>query len=235
MVEKDPIRAAGSTDIAQLRAENMAYATQSTFVNLGANLFEPLIGSWWQRRHTDNRGKPGFGKSYGINFGGELAGDIGGGGTLFLASAVAPQMTQGFISFTGRLLHPVFFSVAHVVFRDEFNEPDYMAKVQKWARFQERSFARSLIVTAGGIAANVSTQKYILKSQSPTGVIFAGKLLSTSITNSLMLLVRLTMPQKMKDLDISMGRRYLNKDEIAPVSHVDRVQSNIKETVEPSR
>ncbi|MGE0754837.1 MAG: hypothetical protein AB7L92_06720 [Alphaproteobacteria bacterium] len=217
-MEQQANTAQGNTRLDRFRAENMAYASQSVLVNIAANVIEPKLNEKWQGRYARNN--PEFfnqpqGKRYGSywqNFGGEIAGDVGGGMTLFLASAFAAAPTQAFIDFTGRLVHPIFQTLGHIAFKEQFNEPDYQAKVDKWSRFQERNFARALIVGAGGITANVAAQKFAFKNPSPAKVIFQGKLMTTGLTNSVMLGARIYAPQKMKDLDRRMGKKYFESD-----------------------
>lgn len=213
---KNAVKPRSSLD--DFRAENMAYASQSVVVNIAANVVEPWLNKKWQRYSAKrdlaqyNQPKGQRYGSYWQNLGGELIGDVGGGTTLFLASAFAPGVTQGFINFTGRLVHPIFHTLGHIAFKEQFNEPDYAAKVNKWADFQEKNFARSLIVAAGNISSNVAGQKYLIKNPSPAKVIFQGKLMTTALTNSLMLFARIYAPQRMKNFDRRMGKKYFESD-----------------------
>jgi hypothetical protein len=59
----------------------------------------------------------------------------------------------------------------------------------------------------GGIAGNILTQKYIVGNPSPTGLILAGKLLSTSLTTAAGLSVRMCYPKQMDRLDETISKR----------------------------
>lgn len=207
------------TQADQLRAENMAYAAQSVVFNLAGNLYEPVIQSWVQKRYAMEQGTPKQAGSWFQNVAGEFFGDVGGSTGLFLASSLVPDATQGFINSVGRMVHPVFHTVGHAVFKDQFNEPDFQAKVDKWTTFQERNFARSLIVMAGNISANIAAQKYAIRNPSPAHIIFKGKLASTGVTSALNMGLRLFAPQKMKDFDAKLGRKYFTTDD-EPHEHV---------------
>ena len=202
-----------NTVSAQVRGETVAYAMQSGLFSIGANIYEPYINLLVQKRYSKkhNYDAPA-GKRYGTygqNLTGELVGDLTGAGTLILAEAVAPEALHRFTRGARKFIDPLFESVAHVVFCDEANMPDYDRKVEQWKTFHERNFVRSGIIASTGIAGNLLTQKLIMQNPSPTKVIFLGKALSTSITTALGLCTRFAFPNQMKSLDSWISKKYL--------------------------
>lgn len=195
---------------AQLRGEIMAYAAQSALCSLGGNLVEPYINHRVQKRFGPEDAvthKVKFG-SYGQNLAGEFAGDIAGAGTLMALEMLAPEMLHSNSRKLRKLVDPLYDSVAHRVFRSQEGSPDYQQKVDEWKTFQERNLVRSLIIATGGIAGNLAAQKLLIGNPAPTGLIFAGKLLSTSVTMGLGLCTRFAFPKQMDALDERLSKKY---------------------------
>src|SRR4051812_36886548 len=81
---------------AQLRGETVAYAVQHAIYSLGANLYEPYINQYRQKRYSRTHPSASAG-TYGQNLIGELAGDVAGAGTLILSEALFPSQLHTFM------------------------------------------------------------------------------------------------------------------------------------------
>lgn len=222
----------------QVRGEVMAFAVQSAVCNLGANIFEPYINYRVQKHFakpgTDSQ-TPTHG-NFAQNLGGELVGDLSGAATLMVAELLFPKELHSASQAFRKCVDPAYDVAARRVLAKQAKEPDYEKKVLEWKTFQERNLVRSLIVATGGIAGNLATQKLLLGNPSPTGLIFSGKMLSTSLTTALGLCVRLAFPEQMNALDEKISRKFfvpfLSKktDPSAPAgkdgdrSHADRIR-----------
>lgn len=235
--DKDP-----NTVSSQLRGETMAFALQSAFYNLGANFFEPYINYRVQKHYSKN--DPSISGNYTQNLAGEFAGDVIGASTLMLAEALAPEQLHAATRKLRSWVDPLYTSVAHRVFEKEKNSPDYEKKVEEWKTFQERNLVRSAIVATAGIAGNLATQKWVIGNPSPTKVIFAGKLISTALTTTIGLGVRLAFPQQMKSVDTWVGEKVFKPwlsdkkvegDKSRPTSHVDRLNFSEDQQLAPAR
>lgn len=213
---------------AQLRGETMAYAVQSAVYNLGANLFEPYVNYRTQKYFSSHHHNESYG-SYAQNLTGEIAGDLIGSSTLIAAEALCPEALHGFTRAARRLVDPLYSSVAHRVFADKKNEPDYEQAVQKWKTFQERSLVRSAIMATAGIAGNLATQKWLVKNPSPTHVIFAGKLISTALTTTLGLTSRLVFPEQTRNVD-----RWMSQHLFAPMMQDKMLESHDDQDKNPA-
>lgn len=230
MAEKDSI--SGTENVSpQLRAETIAYAVQCALHNLIANLYEPWIGSATQRYYARKGKNPSvqYG-SYLQNLGGEVAGDISGAGAMIIAEALIPERLHALTRCMRGWVDPLYTSVAHRVFDDQKDSPDYEAKVNEWKTFQERNLVRSAIMMTTGIAGNIAAQKLLLSNPSPTSVIFKGKLLSSALTTSLNLGSRFLFPERMKGVDEWLGKNVfapmLSNTEIS-AGHIDPSQSHV--------
>jgi len=231
---------------AKLRGETMAYAAQSAIYNLGANFFEPYINYRVQKRYSSHDAShPGVHGNYTQNLAGEFAGDIIGSSSLILAEALIPEQLHACTRKMRSWIDPLYTSVAHIAFAKEKSEPGYEQKIEKWKTFQERNLVRSAIIATVGIAGNLATQKMLIKNPSPTGLIFAGKLASTSLTTAIGLGVRLAFPHQMKGVDRWMSKKIfapMMQDEETPTddahaaSHADRlVNQSDSKTLKPLR
>lgn len=195
---------------AQLRGEVMAFALQSAFWGLGGNVIEPLINSKVQQSYAkpdDATHKRTYG-TYGQNFAGELAGDVIGAATLMSAELICPDQFHRASRRFRKMVDPLYEGVAHRVFAKDVAAPDYAQKVEEWKTFQERNLVRSLIVGAGSVAGNIATQKYLVGNPSPTGVIFAGKMLSASVTTVIGLCMRMAFPKQLREEDERLSKRF---------------------------
>lgn len=229
---------------AQLRGETMAYAVQSAVYNLGANFFEPYVNYRVQKYYSQhNPSHPGAG-NYTQNLAGEFAGDIIGSSTLLLAEAICPEQLHSCMRTVRSWVDPLYTSVAHRVFAKEKDSPDYEQKIEKWKTFQERNLVRSAIIATAGIAGNVATQKLVIGNPSPTKLIFAGKLISTALSTSIGLGVRLAFPDQMKGMDKWMSKNIfapMLKDKVMPdedvpsVSYVEKLNQKDGQMFLPSR
>ncbi len=226
MDAKEPEKADKQKIPAQLRGETMAFALQSGLFSLGANAFEPYVNLRVQRHYASKYPVSHKSGTYIQNLAGELVGDFAGAGTLIAAEVFIPTqlhaVTRGMRSF----VDPLYKSVAHMVFADELGTPGYDQKVQQWATFHERNLARSLIILSSGATANLATQKLLMKNPAPTKVIFAGKVISASITTALGLVIRFVIPNQMKQLDSWLANKYFvpRMDNGEDMTHVGKLQ-----------
>jgi hypothetical protein len=201
----------------------MAYALQSGIYNLAANFFEPYINYRVQKHYSGSgAARPEAHGNYAQNLAGEFAGDIIGAASLMLAEAVCPEQLHACTKTMRGWVDPLYDTVARKVFAKEQGAPDYEQKVEQWKTFQERNLVRSTIMSGAGIAGNVITQKAVIGNPSPTGLIFKGKLASTTLTTALGLSVRLAFPDQMKNVD-----RWVGKNLFAPVFE-DKTASHVK-------
>lgn len=220
---------------AQLRGETMAYAVQSAFYNLGANIFEPYVNyriqKYYAGRDPSNAGNYG---NYTQNLAGELAGDLAGAGALMFAESFFPEQLHTVTRRLRSWVDPLYTSVAHKVLAKEAARPDYDQVVEKWKTYQERNLVRSAIIATAGIAGNLLTQKAIVGNPAPTKLIFAGKLVSTLLTTTLGLSVRMGFPEQTKAMDKWIGQRVfapMLKDKgtlqepVQPSTHVDKLEN----------
>ncbi|MFO0388889.1 MAG: hypothetical protein ACK502_04115 [Alphaproteobacteria bacterium] len=207
-----------NTVSAQVRGETVAYAVQSGLFSLAANIYEPYISLLVQKKYANkyNFDAPAHQRygTYTQNFTGELVGDLAGASSLILAEAIAPEELHRFTRGARKMIDPLFTTVAHSVFADEKDTPDYQKHVDEWKTFQERNFVRSGIIASTGTLGNLLTQKLLLKNPSPAGVIFAGKAASTALTTAIGLASRFCFPDQMKSMDSWISKRYL-------VSHLE--------------
>jgi hypothetical protein len=205
--------AAGKQPVsAQLRGETMAYAAQTGALSLFANVYEPWLNSRIQKHYSSHSAKPEAYGGYWKNFGGELAGDVTGFGSLMLAEMLFPEQLHSCTRKMRSWVDPLYSSVAHRVFADEKDSPDYAQKVDAWKTFQERNLVRSTIMAATGITGNVAAQKWVIHNESPTKVIFLGKLATTALTTALGLTARLAFPDGTKNVD-----RWMSTNIFAPM------------------
>jgi hypothetical protein len=246
MTDKTDVPQDTSTVTAQVRGETVAYALQSGLFSLAANIYEPYVNLLVQKKYAKKyRYDAPTGQRYGTygqNLTGELVGDLTGAGSLILAEAIAPEELHRFTRGTRKLIDPLFTSVAHSVFNDEKGQPDYDKKVEQWKLFQERNFVRSGIIAGTGMAGNLITQKLLMRNPSPTGVIFAGKAISTAITTVLGLTARFTFPDQMKSMDSWISKRYLaphledkELDGDNAETHVSTLRSQPQTGLQPTR
>lgn len=193
---------------AQLRAENIAYAVQNGVYNLAANFFEPYIGLRVQKFYSKTH--PGIHSgNYGQNLAGELAGDLIGSATLIAAEKMAPHQLHTCTRAIRRSVDPLYDKLAHKVLEKDpgSTEQEYQKKVEDWKVFQERNFARSMVMLTAGIAGNVATQKLLMGNPSPTSMIVTGKLISSSLTMALSLGSRIAFPHQAKATDRWIGKK----------------------------
>lgn len=197
----------------QQRGETVAYAVQSGIYNLGANFFEPYINYRFQKHYSGaDAVHPKAHGNYSQNLMGEFAGDIIGASTLVVAESLFPHQLHACTRTMRGWVDPLYSTVAHRVFANEKDSPEYEQKVEKWKTFQERNLARSVIIASAGIAGNIATQKMFIGNPSPTSLILQGKLLTTAITTTLVLVIRLAFPEKTKGID-----NWMSKNIFAPM------------------
>jgi hypothetical protein len=190
---------------AQLRGETIAYAFQSGICNLGANFLEPYVGYRTQRYFSEHGGAPKAYGSYTQNLAGEFAGDVIGSATLVGAELLFPQQLHHFMRSARNVVDPLYSSAARSIFSDQKGSPGYEQKMEDWKLFQERNLVRSGIMATASIAGNVATQRWVFANPAPTSAVFKGKLLSTAITTTIGLAVRLAFPARMHAVDQWMG------------------------------
>jgi hypothetical protein len=209
-----------------LRGETMAYALQHAIYNIAANVYEPIIGGWVQRKYS-----PGHAGNYKQNFLGEIAGDITGAGALILAEAFASGPLHICTRTMRSWIDPFYTSVAHRVFADQKDNPNYDKLVNDWKIFQERNLVRSALMLGTGIAGNIITQKTLLKNPAPAKIILLGKAASATVTTALGLAIRFAAPDAMKKTDKWLSEKLFIPllDDEKPgkahpaATHVDRV------------
>ena len=236
----------------QLRGEAMAFAAQSAVYTLFANTFEPYI-SYRVQKHYAERDPKHLEKhgNYSQNLAGELIGDLTGAGTLIAAEALCPGPLHYCTKQFRMAIDPLYDTVARWVFKDKKNEPDYQKTVNDWKLYQERTLARSLIVSVGGIAGNVAAQKYLVGNPSPTKLILLGKAASTAVSTSIGLVARMAFSKQTKAIDQYMAKTFFTpiingdisaeelkkqhdehaKAEAAAMSHTERLQERAAEPV----
>jgi hypothetical protein len=190
---------------AKLRGETMAFAAQSAVYNLGANFFEPYINYRVQKYYSQTTSK--IGGNYTQNLAGEFAGDVIGASTLMMAEAVCPKQLHATSRKIRSWIDPLYASIAQRVLSDEKDLPDYEQRIEHWKTFQERNLVRSAIIATSGLVGNIATQKWLIGNPSPTQVILAGKLMSTTLTTMISLSVRFAFPIQTKNMDTWVGEK----------------------------
>ncbi len=245
MEEKTDDSHNSNTVSSHVRGETMAYALQSGAFSILANIYEPSIGLLVQKKYYQKYAKDApVHERYGTyvqNLTGELVGDLTGAGTLLLAESLAPETLHRFTRSARKVIDPLFTSVAHNVFFDEKGTPGYEKRMEEWKIFQERNFVRSGIIASTGMVGNLLAQKLLVHNPSPTGVIFLGKALSTSVTTTLGLAVRFAFPDQMKSFDSWISKKYLapklnekSLDDDTNTSHVSKL-NNSTNNLQPAR
>ena len=204
---------------AQLRGETIGFALQNGVSHLAANFYEPYI-NYRIQKHVLGK-QPGAALMHGNytqNLVGEFAGDLAGSAALIAGEVLFPGQLHAGMRAARRLVDPLYTSVAHRVLADQRDAPDYKQQVEQWKTFQERNLVRSAIIMSVGVAGNLATQKLLMHNPSPTSLIFAGKLASSSITTMLGLATRLMFPAQLKRFDGWIGKR------IAPLLDDKRIE-----------
>lgn len=224
MDDKTPKKVETVTVSAQDRGETMAFALQNGIYNIAANFYEPYVSYLVQRRFAPPHAKPSSYGNYAQNLGGEFAGDVIGASALVLAEALMPQHLHSFTRSFRSKVDPLYASVARNIFAKDLNTPDYDRKVQEWKDFQERNLVRSMIMAGAGIAGNVAVQKYLLKNPSPTNLVFAGKLVSRSLTLGVNLGARLAFPEQFDRADEWVSNKFF-----APMMDAQQIKLEEKE------
>ncbi|MFW0777150.1 MAG: hypothetical protein ACN2B6_05470 [Rickettsiales bacterium] len=231
----------GNKDISiQLRSESIAYAMQHGLLSVAANFYEPFINMKVQQSYVERFARhrvpagwneQNFAGRFGKNFFGEIVGDLSGFGTLVVAEALFPSKLHSCTRAMRAWIDPLYTSVAHRVFADERNDPEYDRKVKQWTTFQEQNLVRSAIMMTAGLVGNVAAQKAV-RNPAPVRAIFLGKLASSAVTTGVGLTTRIAFPDQMKSVDSWLGKNIfspmINRVEDtmengAPISHADRL------------